>query len=129
MKQSHLTVTVDMMKTLLLQTVTVMQVRVKFVFGRDHNTFQHTWNSGGIHPFTGCPSGLRIQEAPHVNKDSTPITAFLLFFMEVSQLLVAETNKFYSQYLDKLDSDSRHSHLTDMNVHVHLFGHNNTNET
>jgi hypothetical protein len=40
---------------------------------------------------------------PHVNKDSTPITAFLLIFIEeVIQLLVAVTDKYYSQYLDTL---------------------------
>jgi hypothetical protein len=31
---------------------------------------QHPWNFGGIQPFTGDPSGLRIQERSHVNKDS-----------------------------------------------------------
>jgi len=40
---------------------------------------------------------VRIQEGRHANKDSTPITVFLLFFMDVIQLLVAETNKNYSQ--------------------------------
>jgi hypothetical protein len=55
---------------------------------------QDTWNSGGVHPFTGGPSGLRIQEVPHVNKDYTPIIVFLLFYMEVIQLLVAETSKY-----------------------------------
>jgi hypothetical protein len=61
---------------------------------------QNSWNSGGVHPFTGSPSELRIQEPPHVNKDSTPVTVFLLFFMEAIELLVAETNKYYNQYLD-----------------------------
>jgi hypothetical protein len=50
---------------------------------------QDTWNSGGVHPYTGGPSGLRIQEVPHMNMDSTPIIVFLLFFREVIQLLVA----------------------------------------
>jgi len=54
---------------------------------------QNTWNSGGVNPFTGGPSGLS-QEVPHVIKDSTPSTVFLLFFMEVIQLLVVETNKY-----------------------------------
>jgi hypothetical protein len=31
---------------------------------------QHPWNSGGVHPFIGALSGLKIQEAPHVNKGS-----------------------------------------------------------
>jgi hypothetical protein len=52
---------------------------------------QYTWNSGGVHPFTEGPSGLKIQEAPHMNKGSPPVTVFFFFFMEVIQLLVAET--------------------------------------
>jgi len=46
-----------------------------------------------------------------MNKDSTPITAFLPFFLEMIQLLVAETNK---HYLDLLDSDGRCAQLPDM---------------
>jgi hypothetical protein len=49
---------------------------------------QHTWNSGGVHPFTGGPqwSGVRIQ--------GTAI--FFLFFMDVIHLFVADTNKYYN---------------------------------
>jgi hypothetical protein len=66
-----------------------------------------TWNSGGVHPFSGSTSGLRTQEVPHVNKDSTPITVFLCFFMKMIQLLVADTTEYYNQYLDTLSSDGR----------------------
>jgi hypothetical protein len=38
-KQYHLKVTVDMMKTLLLQPVTTVQVEVTFMFGKEQNTF------------------------------------------------------------------------------------------
>jgi hypothetical protein len=76
-KQSHLTVTMDMMKTLLLQAVTIMLVR-----GQHHvwSRPPHAWNSSGVHPFTGCSYGLRIQGVTDVNEDSTPSTIFLLFF-------------------------------------------------
>jgi hypothetical protein len=54
----------------------------------------HLRDSGDVSPFTGGgTSGLRILMAPHVTKDSTPITVFLLLFMEVIQILVTETNK------------------------------------
>jgi hypothetical protein len=53
---------------------------------------QHPWNSGGVPPFTGGPSGLRIEEALVMNRDATPITVFLLFFIKVIQLLVTKTN-------------------------------------
>jgi hypothetical protein len=77
---------------------------------------QHTRNSGGVHPFTGGPCGLRIQETPHMKRDFIPITVFLLFFMEVIQLLVTETNKYYSQYLDTLDNDSTSSWSSDVAI-------------
>jgi hypothetical protein len=51
---------------------------------------QDTWNSGNVHPSIGDLSGLRIQEAPHVKKASTSITIFLLFSMEVIQMLVTD---------------------------------------
>jgi len=50
---------------------------------------QDTWNSDSVYHFTGVPRGLRIHKEPHVNKDSTPVTIFLLFFMEGIQQLVA----------------------------------------
>jgi hypothetical protein len=60
------------------------------------------------HPFIGAVSGLKIQEASVVNKGSSLITDFfLLFFMDMIQLLVAESNKYSNQYLDTLDSDNR----------------------
>jgi uncharacterized protein RhaS with RHS repeats len=39
-----------------------------------------------------------------------------LFFMQVIQLLVQETNKYYNQYTDTQDSDGRCSKLPDMTV-------------
>lgn len=53
----------------------------------------------------GGLNGL-MNEAPQVNKNSTPITLFLIFFMEVFWLLVADTNKYCKQYLATLHSDS-----------------------
>jgi hypothetical protein len=42
-----------------------------------------------------------------VNKVSAPIVVFLLFFMNEIYLLVAETNKYYDQYLDMPNSDGQ----------------------
>jgi hypothetical protein len=58
--------------------------------------------------FTGGPSSIKIQEVPHMNKNSIPINVFLCFFMEVIQLLVAEA-KYYGQFLDTLVSGGGHS--------------------
>lgn len=53
---------------------------------------QNTWNSDGVHPSIRGTSGLRI----YVSKDSTSITVFLLFFMEVTHMLVAGAYKYYN---------------------------------
>jgi hypothetical protein len=45
-------------------------------------------------------------EVWHVNKNSTSTAIFLLFYMEVIQLLVSEANKYYNQYTDMLDNDT-----------------------
>jgi hypothetical protein len=61
-EQSHLTV--SLMKTLWQQMITIMQLESEIKFGQDH------------HPFIRALSGLKIQEAPHVNKDSLLIASF-----------------------------------------------------
>jgi hypothetical protein len=52
-----------------------------------------------------------------------PQLLVFLLFMEVTQLLGAETNTYYVQYLDTLDNDCGCSWLPV------LFGHKNTNGT
>jgi hypothetical protein len=53
--------------------------------------------------YSGGAVGLNTDEAPHVNKDSTPFCVFMLYFIGIIRLLVEETNKYYHQYLDDLD--------------------------
>jgi hypothetical protein len=66
------------------------------------NTIQSRPSAPVIHKFTGGPSGLRQNEAPHVNKDSLPLSVFMLFFHKIMQLLVEETNRYYRQYLETI---------------------------
>jgi hypothetical protein len=84
------------------------------VSGSQHKIWsrsQHPWNSGGVHSFNETLSGVRIEEAPHANKDSSVITILFLFLMDVIQMLVEETKKYYNQNLDALDKDTRCSGL------------------
>ena len=37
-----------------------------------------------IHPFVGPTNGLKNSEAPHINKDSSPLAVFMLFFRHFS---------------------------------------------
>jgi hypothetical protein len=45
------------------------------IWSRPH----HSWNSCSVDHFIGGFSGLTIQLAHHVNKNSTPVTIFMLF--------------------------------------------------
>ena len=60
-----------------------------------------------IHPFVGPARGMRKSEASHINKDSSPLAVLMLFFAEIFQLLVEQTNMYYQQYLDRQAEPSR----------------------
>jgi hypothetical protein len=89
-----------MMKTLLLWAVTIIEAGVKPII---HSEFW--W----------CPSFHRMSLWTEDTRDTSCeqgfYTTFLLFFMEVIQLLVAE-NKYYNQYLDMRDNNGRHNFQT-----------------
>ena len=53
-----------------------------------------------IHRFVGPPKGVKKSEAPHINKDSSPLSVLMLFFTEIFHLLVEQTNLYYQQHLD-----------------------------
>jgi hypothetical protein len=88
------------------------------VNGSQDNTLskpQHPLNSGGVHPFIGTPSGLKIWRTPCEQGFDTDYRLFL-FFIDVIQLLMAETDKNYNQYLGTLDNDNRFSRLPDVTI-------------
>jgi len=59
--------------------------------------------NANIHPFVGPVKGVKKSEAPHINKDSSPLSVLMLFFTEIFHLLVQQTNVYHQQYLDKPD--------------------------
>ena len=46
--------------------------------------------------------GIKNIEAPGIDASSNPFTVFQLFFVELITLLVAETNRYYYDHLDRL---------------------------
>jgi len=59
--------------------------------------------SSVAHTNTGGPRGKKDNEASHINDGSSPLSVFLLYFAEIITLLVVETNRYYHDYLDRLD--------------------------
>jgi len=55
----------------------------------------------------GSAKGVKKSEVPHINKDSSPLSVFMLFFTENFHLLVEQTNVYYQQYLDREAGPSR----------------------
>jgi hypothetical protein len=47
--------------------------------------------------------GKKDNEAPHINDGSSPLSISLLYFAEISTLLIVETNRYYHDHLDRLD--------------------------
>jgi hypothetical protein len=63
-----------------------MKAEAKIELGKQS---KDTWNYGGTHPVLLAECTEYIEEATHVNNDSTPITIFL-FFNEVTELLAGQ---------------------------------------
>jgi hypothetical protein len=57
----------------------------------------------GSNNFSGGAVGVNLNTAPHVNMDPTPLCVFMLYFTAIIHLLVVETNRYYHQYIDRLD--------------------------
>jgi hypothetical protein len=43
-----------------------------------------------IHPFVGPAKGVKNSEAPHINKDSFPLSVLMIFFTQIFQLLLEQ---------------------------------------
>jgi len=55
-----------------------------------------------VHIFRGGERGIKNSEAPGIDASSSPFTVLKLFFAESVTLLVAETNRYYYDHLDRL---------------------------
>ena len=47
-----------------------------------------------IYPFVSPAKGVKKSEAPHINKDSLPLSVLMLFFTEIFHLLVEQTSVY-----------------------------------
>ena len=74
------------------------------------------------------PRGKKDNEASHINDGSSPLSVFLLYFAEIISLLVVETNRYYHDYIDRLDDGpSPEPDVTEAEMFV--FGIDNTDGT
>ena len=77
--------------------------------------------SSVAHTYTGGPRGKKDNEASHINDSSNPLSVFLLYFAEIITLLVVETNRYYHDYIDRLDNGpSPEPDVTEVEMFVFL---------
>jgi hypothetical protein len=55
-------------------------------------------DSSKVFAFIGPTSGVNRSAAPDVNAESSPLSFFMLFFKQIFQLLLVETNRYFHQY-------------------------------
>jgi hypothetical protein len=60
-----------------------------------------------IHPFVSPTKGVNKSKAPHIDKDSSPLSVLMLFFIEMFHLLVEQANVCHQQHLDRQAGPSR----------------------
>ena len=68
-------------------------------------------DSPNVLPFTGPPSGINRAAAPNINAQSSPFSIFILFFQQIFQILMVETNRYYRQFLARQDAAGFYSSI------------------
>ncbi|PNF34306.1 hypothetical protein B7P43_G15809, partial [Cryptotermes secundus] len=56
-------------------------------------------DSPNVLDFTGPPSGINRSAAPNINAQSSPFSIFILFFQQIFQILLQETERYFHQFM------------------------------
>jgi len=85
------------------------QTEVMFQTRRDKN-------SPKVFDFTGPPSGVSHSAAPDINAESSPLSLFMLFFRQIFQLILEETNRYFHQYTTSKNTASTSAQSPDVMI-------------
>jgi len=66
--------------------------------------------------FTGPPSGVNRSAASDINAESSPFSIFILFFMQVFQFILTETNRYFHQYMSPRATGSTSTQPPDITI-------------
>ena len=61
-------------------------------------------DSPNVIDFTGPQSGINKTAAPNITTDSSPFSIFILFFLQIFQILLQESNRYFHQYMATQDT-------------------------
>jgi hypothetical protein len=71
--------------------------------------------------FTGPPSGVNHSAAPDIIAESSPFSIFILFFRQVFQIILTETNRYFHQYKSSRATGRTSSQPPDITVEMYTF--------
>ena len=66
--------------------------------------------------FTGPPSGVKRSAASDINAESSPFSIFILFFRQVFQVILTETNLYFQQYMSSRTTASTSAQPPDITI-------------
>src|SRR5215469_3078438 len=73
-------------------------------------------DSSNVFDFTGPPSGVNRSVAPDINAESSPLSIFMLFFRQIFQLTLEETNRYFHQYTTSKNTASTSAQSPDITM-------------
>jgi len=73
-------------------------------------------DSSNVFDFTGPPIGINRSVAPDINAESSPLSIFMLFFRQIFQLILEETNRYFHQYTASKNTASTSAQSLDITI-------------
>src|SRR5215469_13994250 len=73
-------------------------------------------DSSNFLKFTGPQNGVNQSAAPDINAESSPFSIFILFFRQVFQIILTETNRYFHQYMSSRPSRSTSAQPPDITI-------------
>jgi len=77
---------------------------------------KRTGDSSNFLNFTGPPNGVNQSAASDINAKSSPFSIFILFFRQVFQIILTETNRYFHQYISSRPTGSTSAQPPDITI-------------
>lgn len=109
----------------LEETDELMESRVQSSSSEDEDSTRETevtfrarraGDSSNVFDFTGPPNGVNRSAASDINAESSPFSIFILFFRQIFQITLDDTNRYFHQYMASKDTASTSAQPPDITI-------------
>jgi hypothetical protein len=77
---------------------------------------RRTRDSSNVFDFTVSPNGVNRSTASDINAESSPLSIFILFFRQIFQIILDETNRYFHQYMASKNTGSTSAQPPDITI-------------